>query len=406
MSVSPGPGRRGRRLMAAAGLVLATALSACTGDVTGGDGDVPGAAAPDQAPTGQALLWTTPADSALPQDTAEDLQEALDAYRQAQEAPGLTAAVVTPDGTWAGASGVDGAGTPLQPQSAFAIASITKTFVAAEVLLLSAEGQVDLDADVADYVDLPFASDGATVREVVGMESGFPLDPIDEVLGTTGDLDREWTVDDVFALVLENSIQGVRGEDPNYNNLNYWALGALVEEVTGEPLAVALREDLLDPLGLERVWVQAAEEPTPPLAIAAGEARFPDVDEDGPFLPSRAIASAAGAAGGMAADAPTLARWGHLLYGGAVLERPLVEEMTTPEGDGDWYGLGTVLARDGEAPLVGHDGALGVYHGLLAVWPDDATSVAVLVPTPAPLGLDEDLTPTGLARSLHEAAVG
>ncbi|MFC5380755.1 serine hydrolase domain-containing protein [Aquipuribacter nitratireducens] len=374
--------------------------------MSAGGGDVGGAAGPEPAATGEALLWTTPADSALPAETVDALQEALDAYRQAQEAPGLTAAVVTPDGMWAGASGVDGTGTPLQPESAFAIASITKTFVAAEVVLLSAQEQVDLDADIADYVDLPFTSDGATVREVLGMESGFPLDPVDEVLGMTGDLDREWTQDDVFDLVLAGSIQGVRGEDPSYNNLNYWVLGALVEEVTGEPLAVALRQDVLDPFGLERVWVQAAEEPTPPLAIAADEARFPEVDEDGPFLPSRAVASAAGAAGGMAADAPTLARWGHLLYGGAVLERSLVEDMTTPEGDDDWYGLGTVLARDGEAPLVGHDGDLGVYHSLLAVWPDDAISVAVLVPTPSPLGLDEELTPTGLARTLHEAALG
>lgn len=80
--------------------------------------------------------------------------------------------------------------------------------------------------------------------------------------------------------------------------------------------------------------------------------------------------------------------------------------MTTPEDERDWYGLGTVLMVDGEDVLVGHGGDIGVYHSLLVVWPEAATSVAVLVPGAAPLGLDEDRTPLGLARTLHEVAGG
>ena len=62
-----------------------------------------------------------------------------------------------------------------------AVGSITKTFAAAEVLQLAGLGLVDLDAPVIDYVSVPFGTRAATVRQVLGMRSGFPLDPIEAI---------------------------------------------------------------------------------------------------------------------------------------------------------------------------------------------------------------------------------
>jgi hypothetical protein len=80
--------------------------------------------------------------------------------------------------------------------------------------------------------------------------------------------------------------------------------------------------------------------------------------------------------------------------------------MTAPEDDEDWYGWGTVLFVRGDEAVVGHAGDFDVYHSLLAVWPASATSVVVLVPSEAPITTDEDLTPFGLARTLHEVVAG
>jgi D-alanyl-D-alanine carboxypeptidase len=380
-------------------LVLAAALlTACSGSPE---------AAPDskRAVRSAKPLWSTPSERTLPASTAGALQRSLEAYLGTQDAPGATAAVVTSQGAWAGAAGVDGVGSPLHPEAALAIASITKTFVAAEVMLLSARGEVALDAAVSDYVELPFDDRGATVREVLAMESGLPQDPVGQLMRPTADPDREWTVEDVLDLVIPGTQQGTRGGEPDYNNLNYFVLGALVEEVTGDPLAVALRRDLIEPADLDRVWVQPAEEPTPPLAVAASHPDAPAVDVDGPYLPSRGMASSAGAAGGIAADALTLARWGHLLYGGAVIDASLVQQMTDND-DEDGYGLGTMLVGHGGDRVVGHEGDMGVYHSLLAVWPASATSVVVLVPSARPVTLLEARTPLGLARTLHELVAG
>jgi hypothetical protein len=46
------------------------------------------------------------------------------------------------------------------------------------------------------------------------------------------------------------------------------------------------------------------------------------------------VIPAAGAAGGMAADAPTLARWGYQLYGARLLPAETVHQMMTQESPG------------------------------------------------------------------------
>ncbi len=157
-----------------------------------------------------------------------------------------------------------------------------------------------------------------------------------------------------------------------------------------------MRQGLLDRAGLDRVWVQDEEQPAEPVAIGVDDPDLPVVDADGPWLPSRSIASGAGAAGSMAADAPALATWGLMLYTGQVLAPDLVEQMTTAPAGG-WYGLGTqIVSSDGRDLVVGHVGTLGPYNSVLLVWPGERVAVAVLVPQSV------DRPVESLAGILHE----
>lgn len=352
-------------------------------------------------PAGDAPLMEAPSAEPLPGATAEAMQDVIAQWVADGNGTGVTAAVVSRAGSWSGAAGVDAAGMELGAPAAMAIASITKTFTAAEVMLLADRGLVDLDQPVSDYVTVPFDTQGATVREVLGMRSGFPMDPIVDVFAAAStDLDRTWTTQDVLALIGPNPGRfGQRGGSSSYNNLNYAVLGALIEDVTGGTYAEAVRRDLIDPAGLPRAWVQIDETPQPPLTVGEESQLYPVVDADGPYLPSRAIASAAGAFGGMAADAPSLARWGYLLYGGYVIDPALVEQMVTTQDD---YGLGTAVEVDGEHRVMGHGGDLDSYQGLMAVWPDSQTSVAVLAPNVPALHLGTGIDTFALAKQLHQ----
>jgi D-alanyl-D-alanine carboxypeptidase len=96
------------------------------------------------------------------------------------------------------------------------------------------------------------------------------------------------------------------------------------------------------------------------------------------YLPCRAFASTLAAAGGLAADAPTVAHWGYQLYGGRVLPPDLVGEMT--KGDGP-YGLGTELFANalGIGTSYGHYGDNPDHTSLLVVVPAKQVSVAMMI---------------------------
>ena len=377
--------------------VLCLGLAGCSG---GSDGDQQ-AGAPTSTP-----LMPTPASTPLPDRARVELEQVLDDWLAVEGLPGVTAAVVTPGGAWAGAAGVDGAGTALVPESAMAIASVSKTFTAAEVMLLSARGLVDLDAPITDYVELPFDTRDATVRMLLAMSSGFPDITFEAfAAAVTDDLERDYAVGDEIDLVDPAAGRlGAMGFGQEYNNLNYAILGVLIEEVTEGPYAEAVRQDLLDPAALDRVWIQDDESAPPPSTVGEDLAEFPVVDSDGDWLPSRSYASLVTPEGGLAADAPSVARWGALLYGGHVIDASLVEQMTAgPQEDDDWYGLGTFRGEYDGQPWVGHLGDIVGYHGKLIVFPDTATSIAYFVPAPSTHRITPVLTATDLTVQLHDA---
>jgi D-alanyl-D-alanine carboxypeptidase len=377
-----------RRLLV--GLAVVVLLAGCAAGATVAPSSTtpaPASATPIATATPAAspsspTAWDEPNDAALPGATVSTLQAMLDGWVSSGKVIGLSAAVVSPEGSWAGAAGVDAAGRAIEPTSAFSIASTTKTFVAAEVLLLASLGKIDLDAPVTQYATLPFETNGATVRQLATMTSGFPGVP-DEALNeqVPKDLARAWTAEEIVALAKDQPRVGTLGGPGKYNGINYDVLGMVIETVTGEPLATVLRRDLLGPAGLDRIWMQVAEQPQPPLTVAVDRIDATVVDPASGYLPSLASASTGQGGAGMAADAPSLARWGYLLYGGRIIDPDLVATMTDGVPDADTgYVFGTMVAYWEGETVVGHLGDYIQYSSILLVWPSTRTAVAVLVP--------------------------
>lgn len=291
---------------------------------------------------------------------------------------GITAAVVTDQWTWTGAAGKDAVGTALQPTTSMAVASITKTFVAAEVLLLAKAKKIDLDKPLSTYVNHKLTANNATVRQHLSMTSGVPnflpddYAKLDKAIAAAPA--KHWTSEQV--LTYDTAEPGQAGSPYNYSNPSFVLLGMLIEKITGQPLQSVLRRDLATPAGLERAAFQDAEKPQLPVTKdrtgSSCGAAF-----DG-YIPCRAIASLSAANAGLAADAPTVARWGYQLYGYRVVPADIVDQMTT--GDGQ-YGLGTMLYSEqfGLGDAVGHRGDTPGYTSLMVAIPGHRLAVAVLV---------------------------
>ena len=204
------------------------------------------------------------------------LERAVDRRRHVRH--GLLA-VARVDGTWAwqGSHGVaDADGTPITTAARYPIASVTKLFTAAVVLRLCEQGQLAL-ADrlvgllppevtrglhVHDGVD---RTDRITLEHLLGHTSGLADYYEEAPRGARSAQDRLLAGEDA-PMPFDEVVRFVREEltphfppqpldvprpRARYADTNYQLLGAVIEQVTGEPLHVVFDRMLFAPLGLD-----------------------------------------------------------------------------------------------------------------------------------------------------------
>jgi D-alanyl-D-alanine carboxypeptidase len=311
-------------------------------------------------------------------ELAAELQEVLDT---SADDHGLTATLITPQGTWSGATGMAVADRAMSPDDQMSIASITKTLVAAQAMQLVEAGELSLEDLAADRLPpgLDFDMNEATIEDLLSMRSGIPenlQDPEDWESLTTDPL-RVWTPEEVLATVApERSSVGQAFE---YRGNNYLLLSLVVEQVTGRPLADVLRSGVLAGDGYERLIYQPDERPTDRMAMPDG-ASADTFDEAGGYLPTLAAVSALRADGNMASDSLSLARWFRGLCSGEIVSAASVDEMADFDKRPE-YGLG-LMDRSGEygseSGALGHTGAIFGYTTVALCFQNPGSVVVVL----------------------------
>jgi len=315
-------------------------------------------APPTPTATSAAAAFPTEAFAAISEDPvteelAAKLQAAL-ALHDVAGGGGMSATVMTAEGTWSGATGKADGVHDMQPDSQFGIASVTKSIIAAQVMQLVEAGEVSLDAPATEYLsaDFTFDTNGATIRQLMSHRSGIPdwYGPMEDRMAV--DRSRVWEFDEILALVgaARSPVGTFEYADTNYN-----VLGLIIEQVRNRPLVDVLRDGVLRVEGAERLIYQPDEAPTDPMAMPRGESRDA-LEEGGGYLPSMSDASS-GAGGGMASDAISLARWWRAFCAGEIVSEASLTAMSTFYDGPDDYGLGLGNPVGGYAQAVGHLGA-------------------------------------------------
>ena len=202
-----------------------------------------------------------------------------------------------------GAEAVDPDPRPTE-QTVFRIASISKSFTAASILMLRDQGLLQLDDRVADIAP-EFAavigpttdSPAITVRHLLSMAGGMPTDD------AWADRHLDIADDELDALVAGGVTSawtpGIHGE---YSNLGYAMLGRVIRRVSGRRAQDFITAKLLEPLGMHRTtWLQPQHDDwARPFDIRDAE-RIADIEPlgDGAFAPM----------GGLWSCVADLARW-------------------------------------------------------------------------------------------------
>jgi CubicO group peptidase (beta-lactamase class C family) len=140
---------------------------------------------------------------------------------------------------------------PLTPDSVFYIASTSKQFTAASILLLAQRGDLSLEDNIRKYVpEIPWYDHPITVRHLVHHTSG--LRDYLTLMDLAGKSHEDYfdLADAIESLTQQKGLNFPPGEQYLYCNSGYALLAEIVKRVSGQSLREFAQETIFGPLGM------------------------------------------------------------------------------------------------------------------------------------------------------------
>lgn len=273
--------------------------------------------------------------------------------------------------------------TPVQPDSLFRIASVSKTFTAIGIMQLVQQGKLSLNALVfgtilTNYNPLPGKSispellkitvqnllehTGGWDRSTTQHFNGTPYtEPIDGLLVAAAQATGHpvpATTDDVITVMLSQPVQHAPGTYYAYSNFGYALLGRVIEHVSGLTYEQYVQQNILKPLGIGRQKLAATQQSD----VANGEVTyysppgaklvrsiFPDVTDPVPAPYGGHFMEDVDSAGGWVTTTVDLTRFlngidgrggAPALLNASTIAQMQVDPQIPNESGGVFYGLG------------------------------------------------------------------
>jgi CubicO group peptidase (beta-lactamase class C family) len=289
---------------------------------------------------------------------------------------------------------------PVDGETIFHWASVTKTFTGVAVMQLRDRGGLSLDDPIVKYlpelaaVHDPFGTvDAITLRHLMTHSAGFR-----EPTWPWGG-DKPWQPPEptrwaqLVAMLPYTEVLFKPGSRFSYSNPGVVFLGRVIELLTGDDYEVSVDKNILKPLGMTRTYFDRApyhllSHLSHSAIVEDGKRREGIFDLDTGITVSN---------GGLNAPLPDMAKWlafltgeaGNAVYEG-VLKRSSLEEMWKPEigvpkpGDrSEAMGLLFFVERRGGKTYIGHGGSQNGFVSQIYVHPPTRTAYAIAFNTDA-----------------------
>ena len=287
----------------------------------------------------------------------------------------------------------------VQPNAHFRIASITKTFTAAAILLLQQEGKLNINDFIPPYLpatpayDIPYKNQ-ITIKQLLQHRGGV-FDVTNEDVPETvnqpyagkrystyvrQELNQDthtFTFDEQVGVVAQNKLSSFApGTTFGYSNTGYNLLGKIIEKASGVSYSDFIRTRLLEPLKLTNtynVWQGSEKRMNAPFV-----ASFLYEPGQSPVNTSEDNMSIHVTEGDIVSTPADITRWIELLLTGRAGLTPqsvaLMEEMEVADAERGVYGLGLSV----DALGFGHNGAHLSYLSILRYNPATKTTVLIV----------------------------
>jgi CubicO group peptidase (beta-lactamase class C family) len=278
---------------------------------------------------------------------------------------------------------------PITPQTNFRLASFTKQFTAASIMLLVKDGKLHYDDTLTDiFPEFPAYGKPITIRNLLNHTSGLPdyEDILEKQYPNTPDEKIPQILDAGVLKLLEQQSAGKfpPGSKWEYSNSGYAVLAMIVEKVSGKPFGEFLHERIFAPLQMNHTLAyEKGKNEVPRRAYGHSKEKGAWRETD------QSSTSAVLGDGGIYSSIDDLAKWDRALREHSLLSeaemqpalspvRPTGGPAQSPDRPSVHYGFGWFLDPYRGHKRMSHDGETIGFRTTIQRLPDDKLTVIVL----------------------------
>jgi CubicO group peptidase (beta-lactamase class C family) len=264
---------------------------------------------------------------------------------------------------------------PVTDSTKFSIASMSKAFTCAGILLLMEDGKLNIDDSVGKYFDsLPASWSGITLRRLMNHTSGLWDD-----WDNKGDNFFYTNKSDTAFLPAFKSepLKFQPGRGFSYS-CGSFLLGLIIAKVSGETYPDFMQHRIFDKLGMKNSCINNADS-----IIHNRAAGY--ILNDSTIVHGRQISEAAQARGdvGVLTTVTDMLKWYAALQDSSLLKQSSIDLMFSPgllnDSSKTAYGFGWFVSPYRDHPLITHDGAFRTgYNSVIEIFPEDHVCIVIL----------------------------
>jgi D-alanyl-D-alanine carboxypeptidase len=267
----------------------------------------------------------------------EEITQLLNQYLKDHESDelitGLTASISLPKlgikNYSAGKVSKDKNANSMLPTTFFQIGSITKSYTAAIILQLEAQGKLNINQSLGQWLAQYPKWKNVTIKQLLNMTSGIPdyvsVPKLTEKM--MQNIKRQWTDSEIVDIAYSYP---EKTTGYSYSNTNYLILSMIIEKATHHSFTEEINSRLIEKNKLNHTYYYVKPYPQNLLDIQArgyyygktiGSIKYgQDVTDTNMSL--------AGAAGAILATSDDIVRWVDLLFSGKIIAAPQQKELT------------------------------------------------------------------------------
>lgn len=240
---------------------------------------------------------------------------------------------------------------PNHTNTLFSTASVTKQFTAAGILALEADGKLNVDDPITEFIEkVPDDKRGITIHHLLTHTAGFPP----HIGSDEAAISREEFVNQL----MQRPLLHEPGERYEYSNAGFSLAAAIIEIVSGQDYESYLRQRLFEPAGMMNTGLHRIEI----IDTLVAHSQNPSLDFMSPAdRPAEHWYLTGG--GGLLSTAADMYRWHLALKENRVLPASATKKMFTPyireyEDQPTFYGYGWVVQQSQrrDSKLIWHNG--------------------------------------------------